>query len=121
MSTWSGYFTSDRAKKYGWGLPRLVAVTWLAFEVAPLFAKETGALGLGAYGASGRWLCHLYVGSIGAAVNVEIFSFYGNIVLLLGAAVVSCSLKCSELLKVQLPTVVPNCNLLNLSLLRGGS
>jgi hypothetical protein len=82
-----GFFTSDRAQKYGWGLPRLFVLTILSFELAPrlssVVAAETAsnatneaggivaagsaaALGLKSYFASGRWLGHFYVGSIGA-------------------------------------------------------
>jgi hypothetical protein len=96
-----GFFTSDRAVKYGWGTPRLAAVAWLAFEVAPAWnhleaspaaaataataaaataAAATAAaagttlfpLRLKAYLASGRALPHLFVGAQGACVNVEV-------------------------------------------------
>jgi hypothetical protein len=75
---YAGFFTSDRAQKYGWGLPRLLALTLLSFELAPrlsaavaapgdaVVASAVAALGLRSYLASGRWLAHLYVGSIGA-------------------------------------------------------
>ena len=79
---YAGFFTSDRAAKYGWGLPRLLLVTWLSFEVAPWFSNVivgtdgTGdaarALGLSAYLSSQRWLPHFYVGCQGAVVNVEV-------------------------------------------------
>jgi len=81
-----GFFTSDRAQKYGWGLPRLLVLTVLSFELAPrlssvviaatsrathdaagiITAGSVAALGLKSYFASGRWLGHFYVGSIGA-------------------------------------------------------
>lgn len=81
---YTGFFTSDRAQKYGWGLPRLLALTVLSFELAPRLsaavaaasgasaaagggaAGAVAALGLRSYLASGRWLAHFYVGSIGA-------------------------------------------------------
>ena len=38
-----GYFTSDRAIKYGFGVPRLLLVTLFAFEVVPrLFLNHDG-------------------------------------------------------------------------------
>ena len=32
-----GYFTTDRARKYGWGVPRLALLTLFAFEVVPRY------------------------------------------------------------------------------------
>ena len=91
MSTSTGYFSSDRAMKYGWGIPRLAVLIFIAFEVAPRLSAgvtSEGADGLGllAYLQSGRWLAHAYIGSIGAAVNVQVLGLAGNIGMLLIAA-----------------------------------
>ena len=82
---------SDRAAKYGWGLPRLVLVCLIAFELAPrassaISPASQAALSLLPYLQSGRWIGHLYIGSIGAAVNVQIRSFTFNLCMLIGAA-----------------------------------
>jgi len=88
----SPYFSSDRAAKYGWGLPRLALVCLIAFELAPRAssavssASQAAALGLLPYLRSGRWIGHLYIGSIGAAVNVQIRSVAFNLCMLGGAA-----------------------------------
>ena len=71
MAVPSGYFNTDRAVKYGWGLPRLALLTLAAFQLAPAVNYE-GFGELGGYLASGRWAAHLYLGTIGAAVNVEV-------------------------------------------------
>ena len=95
-----GYFTTDRAKKYGWGVPRLALLTLFAFEVVPhrfLAAAPLGphpdaddaaanSLSLAAYLGSGRWVGHAYMGSIGAGVNVQVLGFLGNLAVLLLAA-----------------------------------
>jgi hypothetical protein len=98
-----GYFTSDRAIKYGYGVPRLLLLTLFAFEVAPrLFLKNAdgGAssafmrssssaaalLRLSPYLTSMRWAGHSYLGSIGAGVNVQVWGFLGNLAMLLVAA-----------------------------------
>ena len=90
----SGYFTTDRARKYGWGVPRLALLTLFAFEVVPrrfLAASSPDAaaaesLALAPYLASMRWLGHAYMGSIGAGVNVQVLGFLGNLAMLLLAA-----------------------------------
>ena len=90
----SGYFTTDRARKYGWGVPRLALLTLFAFEVVPrrfLAASAPDAaaaesLALAPYLASMRWLGHAYMGSIGAGVNVQVLGFLGNLAMLLLAA-----------------------------------
>jgi len=74
-----GYFTTDRAIKYGWGIPRLAVLCVLAFELAPRISSAVPAaesLGLAAYLRSGRWIAHAYIGSIGAAVNVQVHTFF---------------------------------------------
>jgi hypothetical protein len=74
MST-SAYFNSDRAIKYGWGIPRLAILCILAFEIAPRLSSgvtDSSAMGLESYLRSWRWLTHAYIGSIGAAVNVQL-------------------------------------------------
>jgi hypothetical protein len=79
------YFNTDRAIKYSWGLVRLGFVGLFAFEVIPLLMVDAPAvttLRLGFYLSSGRWLTHAYIGSIGAAVNVQINSFSKNIQML---------------------------------------
>ena len=88
----SPYFSSDRAAKYGWGLPRLALVCLIAFELAPRASiavsspSQAAALGFLPYLRSGRWIGHLYIGSIGAAVNVQIRSVAFNLCMLGGAA-----------------------------------
>jgi hypothetical protein len=88
----SPYFSSDRAAKYGWGLPRLALVCLIAFELAPRASSavsspsQAAALGLLPYLQSCRWIGHLYIGSIGAAVNVQIRSVAFNLCMLGGAA-----------------------------------
>ena len=102
-----GYFTTDRARKYGWGVPRLALLTLFAFEVVPRYfldasGSELNALAaaeahpgdgtatyplrLGAYLRSLRWVGHAYMGSIGAGVNVQVLGFAGNLAMLLVAA-----------------------------------
>ena len=88
-----GYFSSDRAVKYGYGLPRLALLTLAAFTLAPRLSPRVpggaaeAALGLRAYLASRRWVAHAYLGSVGAAVNVCVQPFAVNLALLLiGAA-----------------------------------
>ena len=83
-----------RARKYGWGVPRLALLTLFAFEVVPrrfLAASSPDAaaaesLALAPYLASMRWLGHAYMGSIGAGVNVQVLGFLGNLAMLLLAA-----------------------------------
>ena len=90
----SGYFTTDRARKYGWGVPRLALLTLFAFEVVPRRflaasapdAAAAASLALAPYLASMRWLGHAYMGSIGAGVNVQVLGFLGNLAMLLLAA-----------------------------------
>ena len=103
-----GYFTTDRARKYGWGVPRLALLTLFAFEVVPRYFLDdasgselnefaaaeahpgdgtaTYPLRLGAYLRSLRWAGHAYMGSIGAGVNVQVLGFVGNLAMLLAAA-----------------------------------
>ena len=102
-----GYFTTDRARKYGWGVPRLALLTLFAFEVVPRYFLDasgseldvfataeahpgdgtaTYPLRLGAYLRSLRWVGHAYMGSIGAGVNVQVLGFAGNLAMLLAAA-----------------------------------
>jgi len=92
----SGFFSNDRARKYGWGLVRLAALTAASFALAPELStgvppEQAAALGLGPYLASRRWLTHLYLGIIGAIVNVRVRGFGTNLALLLvaGAACVA--------------------------------
>jgi hypothetical protein len=84
------FFSSDRAVKYGWGVPRLALLTLAAFQLAPSLSAHAShaapSLGLAPYLASRRWLTHAYLGSIGAAVNVKVHSFAVNLTLLLVAA-----------------------------------
>tara|TARA_B110000977_G_scaffold112505_1_gene145783 strand:- start:5440 stop:7515 length:2076 start_codon:yes stop_codon:yes gene_type:complete len=104
-----GYFTTDRARKYGWGVPRLLLLTVCAFEVVPRFFLNASSddlegmamsrvkglepgesihhpLKLLTYLHSMRWLGHAYMGSIGAGVNVQVLGFVGNLAMLLAAA-----------------------------------
>ena len=37
------FFSSDRARKYGWGLPRLALLCWLAYQVAPYRSAAVSA------------------------------------------------------------------------------
>ena len=101
-----GYFTSDRAAKYGWGVPRLALVTLFAFEIVPRaflagsrapvdalvstplpFTAEAAAapfapLTLVPYLQSLRWIAHAYTGSIGAGVNVQVLGLLGNLAIM---------------------------------------
>ena len=101
-----GYFTSDRAAKYGWGVPRLALVTLFAFEIVPraflagspapvdalvstpppFTAKAAAApfapLTLVPYVQSLRWIAHAYTGSIGAGVNVQVLGLLGNLAIM---------------------------------------
>jgi hypothetical protein len=87
----SGYFSSDRARKYGWGLPRLALLTVAAFQLAPFASSAVppaaaAPLALLPYLRSGRWVAHAYLGSVGAAVNVRVHPFAVNLALLLAGA-----------------------------------
>ena len=101
-----GYFTSDRAAKYGWGVPRLALVTLFAFEIVPraflagsrapvdalvstplpFTARAAAApfapLTLVPYLHSLRWIAHAYTGSIGAGVNVQVLGLLGNLAIM---------------------------------------
>eukprot|EP00959_Pyramimonas_sp_CCMP1952_P296393 6200500-Pyramimonas_sp.AAC.1 len=80
------YYNPDRLRKYGYGVPRLVLLVWAAFALAPpLQHISDPSFGLAGYLASGRWLVHAYVGSIGAIVNVQRFGLPGNAAIMLGA------------------------------------
>jgi hypothetical protein len=106
-----GYFTTDRARKYGWGVPRLLLLTVCTFELVPRwflnassdehdFHLTGGAFGgtrgvqlppsqplsLAPYLHSMRWVGHAYMGCIGAGVNVQVLGFLGNLAMLLAAA-----------------------------------
>jgi hypothetical protein len=74
------FFNRDRFIKYGWGVVRLAAVVYVAFQVC------TPGYTLAMYVASRRILAHAYIGGIGAYVNVEQGGLVLNVVLLLGAA-----------------------------------
>ena len=102
-----GYFTSDRAAKYGWGVPRLALVTLFAFEIVPraflagsprtaidaltstpapfpaaAAAAPFAPLTFLPYVASLRWTAHAYTGSIGAGVNVQVLGLWGNLAIM---------------------------------------
>ena len=69
----------------------MALLTVLSFQLAPrrssaLGAAEVAAASLLPYLASTRWLAHVYLGSVGAVVNVEVLPFRANAALLLGAA-----------------------------------
>ena len=85
----SGFFSADRAVKYGHGVVRLALLTLYAFQWAPQFAHGGPALAqlsMRAYLQSGRWLAHSYLGSVGAAVNVRVLGLSTNLALLSVAA-----------------------------------
>lgn len=76
------FFSSDRLSKYGFGVIRLAAITYLAFT-----CTSSGNNVLWEYITSCRILAHVYIGSIGALVNVKQASLSTNIALLTGAAI----------------------------------
>lgn len=80
------YFTSDRFWKYGGGIFRLLGLLLIAVFLTPSY-QQIASSSLEEYWKSGRFLGHVYVGSIGAVVNVKVFSFPMNMALLLGGAV----------------------------------
>eukprot|EP00854_Cymbomonas_tetramitiformis_P010627 gene10627-12569_t len=69
------FFNTDRLKKYGYGVPRLVLLAWAAFAFAPKLhnVQPLEEYEISAYASSWRWAVHMYVGSIGAVVNVQRF------------------------------------------------
>lgn len=73
------YFTIDRAMKYGWGVVRLFFWLIVSIFLSPQISVS--------YFNSLRWIGHVYMGSMGALMNVEYFSFKANIVMLLLASV----------------------------------
>ncbi|KAK3240502.1 hypothetical protein CYMTET_49660 [Cymbomonas tetramitiformis] len=82
------FFNTDRLKKYGYGVPRLVLLAWAAFAFAPKLhnVQPLEEYEISAYASSWRWAVHMYVGSIGAVVNVQRFGLIGNLAILAGAA-----------------------------------
>ena len=54
-----GYFTTDRARKYGWGVPRLALLTLFAFEVVPRYFLDASGSELNAFAAAEAALADL--------------------------------------------------------------
>lgn len=78
------HFTVDRFNKYGYGLVRLLLVTFLSFYSLSFphvqhFVRYLMGI---------RWLGHAYIGTIGAIVNVDVVSFNVNLILLIGAGII---------------------------------
>ncbi len=71
------YFSQDRIEKYGYGLLRLALVVCFSF-----------AFDMRIYLASYRWIGHIYIGTIGAVVNVRVLAYKYNIFLLLVAGII---------------------------------
>ena len=69
------YFSSDRLSKYSLGSVRLLILVFVAIVT---FGGDFPAQ----YASSLRWITHIYIGSIGAMVNVQIFPFGINLLLL---------------------------------------
>ena len=78
------YFTNDRFWKYGSGIFRLLGLLLLAIFVVPSF-QNIATTALIDYWNSKRFIGHMYIGIIGAMVNVNLFDFQSNMVLLLVA------------------------------------
>lgn len=78
----SGYFTSDRLAKYGYGCPRLLALTLAAFATPAASVSHAALLTFPALGSLDavaaacmsmcgiRWAVPAFVGALGAVVNV---------------------------------------------------
>ena len=93
----SSYFNLDRFKKYGYGSLRLLIIVLLSFCLKSRYNMKDSAFpmisfdfdfinnGLYAYYKSFRWAAHVYIGIIGAIVNVKITNFYINTTLLVVA------------------------------------
>jgi hypothetical protein len=97
----SPFFTEDRKNKYFWGCLRLAFVAALAFtfeswgRIATAIATSTnindGSFPLSdellvpcqRYLTSNRWMLHVYLGVMGATVNVNYFPTFVNLVLLM--------------------------------------
>ena len=97
-----GYFTSDRAAKYGWGVPRLALVTLFAFEIVPraLLGSPRPSTPSSPPCRSppkppprlrphprpvspvAALIVHAYTGSIGAGVNVQVLGLLGNLAIM---------------------------------------
>jgi hypothetical protein len=87
----STFFSPDRLRKYQWGSLRLAVIICVALYCSrnddcdssnPTTPAPATSEFVGTYLTSLRWLGHAYIGSIGAMVNVNIFSFNTNLVLL---------------------------------------
>ena len=80
------HFTYDRFKKYGLGVFRLLVVVLVSFCASNLPLCYNARNYLSSY----RILGHAYIGTIGAAVNVDVVDFKTNLVMLVGAGIVCC-------------------------------
>jgi hypothetical protein len=98
VATWSSaaYFNEDRLRKYLMGSFRLAVIVYVAlYHLSPLtninittFGSANAAVRsdpenfVSAYAQSWRWLGHVYIGSIGALVNVQLCPLPVNLCLL---------------------------------------
>lgn len=79
------YFNKDREYKYFWGLFRLSVVLIISFTLNSSNKGDNKALWLYLY--SYRWIPHIYIGVMGAMVNVKCFNTFTNIAILIIAGV----------------------------------
>ena len=90
----SSYFNTDRLKKYYYGTIRLFIVVLISFSISssnsllPIISPINFIMAnISSYYKSFRWIFHIYIGSIGAYVNVKISNLYINTFLLLLAGI----------------------------------
>jgi hypothetical protein len=77
----SKFFNKDREYKYFWGIFRLSVVLIISF-VFSFSEAESQENGFWKYCCSYRWISHVYVGVMGAVVNVKCLRTGPNLVIM---------------------------------------
>ena len=86
----SKYFNSDRLRKYGYGTIRLLFLIIITFSWNLTTSSLDRTLLLPSllqYFSSFRWILHVYIGTIGAIVNVNQFTFMTHMIFLFIAGI----------------------------------